>query len=434
MRALILSFIIALIGTAVAGTESGTSSIARGALDAALQGDFETFSSLSNESVRSALPREAFAGIAPSLELQFGGFVDVLGVDRSERDGYELFTFMIDYERAVVKMLVVLDAEEKVAGFRIISTEQKVEWQKPSYAEPSTFSEEEVTVGAEGFPLPGTLSLPTSETRHPAVVLLHGSGPNDRDETIGPNRIFKDIAWGLASNGIAVLRYEKRTKALPAKFDVASATLEDEVIDDAVAAVTFLRGRSEVDSSRIFVLGHSLGGLAAPYVGKRDPRLAGTIVIAGPGQPMLDVLAYQIEHLSRLNGSWNDASKAEVERITQIAKRGRGGDDVSDETIMGMPANYWLDVDMRDAPAVASDTELPVLVIQGGRDYQVTTDSLAAWRSALSEKPFARIVVFDDLNHLMIAGEGPSTPAEYQEVGHVDQRVVEEIAEWITGR
>ena len=98
------------------------------------------------------------------------------------------------------------------------------------------------------------------------MVLVHGSGPNDRDETIGPNKVFKDLAWGLASRGVTVLRYDKRTYAYATKFDeraVKSLTVQGEVIDDALAALQLLLNREEIDPQRVFLLGHSLGATLA---------------------------------------------------------------------------------------------------------------------------------------------------------------------------
>lgn len=365
------------------------------------------------------------------MEFQFGKYAGVTGVEPSTADAYQIFTFTLDYERAVVKLTVALDSESKVGGLRVAGVEEKVQWKAPGYADPSTFREEDVTVGSDDIRLPGTLSLPKVEGRVPAVVLLHGSGPNDRDETVGPNKILKDLAWGLATRGIAVLRYDKRTRAQPSAFDTKSATLDDEVVDDAIAAVTLLRARDEVDPSRIFVLGHSLGGLAAPYVAKRDSKLAGVIALTAPGRPLLDVLAYQLEHLAKLENKWDDAARAEVERVKAIAAAGRKGETVPDETILGGPARYWIEIDGRSGAQVAAANGTPILVVQAGRDYQITMDCFAVWKKALDGKDFATLVVFDDLNHLLIKGEGPSTPGEYQAVGHVDERVVDKVADWI---
>src|SRR5262249_57372826 len=116
----------------------------------------------------------------------------------------------------------------------------------------------------------------------PGVGLAHGSGPNDRDETIAQNKPFKDLALGLASRGIAVLRYDKRTKVYPAKMaGLAGLTVKDEVVDDAIAAASMLRSQPRIDPARVFVLGHSLGGMLVPRIAAADAKLAGVIVMAG---------------------------------------------------------------------------------------------------------------------------------------------------------
>jgi dienelactone hydrolase len=432
MRTIALALAM-IIAVSPASAQPSPEDVARKALDAALAGDHDTFSSLADETVRQAVTRETLVSIAGSLELQFGSFVEVKGVETMPSATHRVFVFALDYERAVVRMMVALDLESRVAGLRITGAEQKAQWSPPEYAKSEAFTEIEIEIGPGDAPLPGTLAVPSTDAKVPAVVLLHGSGPNDRDETIGPNKIFRDIAWGLASSGVATLRFEKRTKQYPQEFDPSTMSLEDVVIDDAVAAVAFLRDRPEIDPGRVFVLGHSLGGLAAPWVAKRVPELAGMIIIAGPGRPMLDVLAYQIEHLAKLNGSWNEETEAEVHRIERIAASGRAGEPAPDESILGVPASYWLDIDRRNAPEAAARAALPVLVIHGGRDYQVTDRCFAAWKEALGDESYATLVRFDDLNHLMIAGEGPSSPAEYQKVGHVDERVVSAIVGWISG-
>ena len=133
-------------------------------------------------------------------------------------------------------------------------------------------------------------------------MLVHGSGPNDRDETLGPNKPFRDLAWGLADRGIAVLRYDKRTSVYGGKMaGNKNLTVREETIDDALLAVKLLRGRPDIDPKRIFILGHSLGGMVAPRIGADDPSLAGLIILAGATRPLPDVAREQLEYIASLS-------------------------------------------------------------------------------------------------------------------------------------
>lgn len=128
--------------------------------------------------------------------------------------------------------------------------------------------------------LPGTLSLPDKSGPFPVVLLIQGSGRHDRDQTIGPNKPFRDLAWGFAKNGIAVLRYDKRTKVYP-NYKYKNDTLQEWIIDDVLAAISLLNTIPEINKEQIFLLGHSLGGYLIPRIALQAPNLKGFIVMAG---------------------------------------------------------------------------------------------------------------------------------------------------------
>ncbi len=143
--------------------------------------------------------------------------------------------------------------------------------------------------------LPATLDMPAGHGPFPAVVLVAGSGPQDEDETIGPNKPFRDIARGLAAAGVASLRYDKRTFAYRTKAALDKhLTVDDEVTNDALTALHVLGHHALVNHHRLFILGHSLGGMMAPRIGKRAPSLAGLILLAAPSRPFWDVIAEQV--------------------------------------------------------------------------------------------------------------------------------------------
>jgi fermentation-respiration switch protein FrsA (DUF1100 family) len=271
------------------------------------------------------------------------------------------------------------------------------------------------------------------------VVLVHGSGPHDRDETIGPNKPFRDLAWGLASQGIAVLRYEKRTKAhaQAAAGQQSTFTVYDETIHDALEAVALLRETNDIDPERVYVLGHSLGGMVAPRIGAADLEIAGLIVMAGTSRPLEDVVLEQMDYVFGLDGVIAPEEKATLDQVEdQVAriKALTATDTGSDEPLLGAAPSYWLDLHDYDAPQLASELAQPMLFLQGERDYQVTLEDLAGWQQVLSSRPAVTFKTYPELNHLFISGEGAITPAEYEVAGHVAEAVILDIAEWINAR
>lgn len=283
-------------------------------------------------------------------------------------------------------------------------------WRRPDYSRSESFTERAVTVGADAWKLPATLAVPKGSGPFPALVLVHGSGPNDRDESVGAVKVFRDLAEGLASRGVAVLRYEKRTRVYPAQCAAdPNFTMTQETVDDAVRAAALLGDEKDIDPRRVFVLGHSQGGYMIPRIAARAPKLAGVVVMAGNVRPIEALLAEQIRYLTSLQG---------------------GGKEVP-AAAFHLPAHYLLDLKGYDPAAEARKLDVPMLIMQGGRDYQVTMQDFALWKAALDGRKNVTLRAYPNLNHLFIAGEGKSTPAEYQLPGHVAGVVIDDIAKWV---
>jgi uncharacterized protein len=267
---------------------------------------------------------------------------------------------------------------------------------------------------------------------------VHGSGPQDRDQVLGASRPFKDLAWGLASRGVAVLRYDKRTYFLEGRMSAAeleSLTLQEEAINDALGAVKLLRGTLEVDPKRIFVLGHSQGGTALPRIAKAEPGVAGFVSLAGCARPLEDVVLEQVRYLAAVDGHESEQERSAISRLeAQVArvKTLKPGQTVDAAMLpLGIPAKYWLDLAANTPTAAVLGESRPFLILQGDRDYQVTLADFRLWQSALSQSPKARFKTYPKLNHGFIAGEGPSTPADYQVLGHVAEEVIRDVAEFV---
>ena len=311
-------------------------------------------------------------------------------------------------------------------------------WSSPSYGSTESFREEAVRVGKGFYKVGGTITLPKTGGQHPCVMMLAGSGPCDRDSTIGATKPFKDIAWGLASHGIAVLRFDKVTRTYGHWYaSNSSITLDDEYGPQVTSALSQLRAHPEIATEKIFILGHSLGAWVAPRYAS-DPSFAGLIIMAGPAQPLYWSAINQMRYMRTLDDETNEAQAVteEIEKLELAAKR---ADDPDLNTTVpakdlpfGIGTPYWLDARKFDPLNTAAALQKPMLVLQGERDYQVTPDGdFPRWQKALAGNKYATLKLYPPLNHLFIAGEGPPNPTEYNEPLHVDEAVIRDVAEWI---
>ena len=346
--------------------------------------------------------------------------------------GLRRYRVPLVFENGQLDLQVTIDPRGKVAGVFMLP-------HRDAPAE-ATGRAIEIVVGDEARGLPGVLTLPEGSGPFPGVVLVHGSGPNDRDESTGPNRPFRELATGFGRLGIAVLRYDKRSFAHPSDLEALGAglTVREEVIDDAVLALRLLRERPEIDRNKVFVLGHSLGGTLAPRIAAAEPRPAGMIVLAGMATPFPEKLREQARYIARAEEEPSDEEAAALERVEAdlVALRAMldGEQPPAALDSLGVSVGYFADLERHDPPAEAVDLGLPILVLQGRRDFQVTMQDFGNWEAALAGKPFACLVVYDELDHLFHRGTGPSRPQDYLRAAPVDARVIADASAWIHRR
>jgi dienelactone hydrolase len=385
-----------------------------------------------------AMPEEKLKQVWQTVLKQAGQFKKQAGVRTEILPKYESVYITCQFEKGPLDVKVVFNREKKITGLWFVPTQK--EYTPPDYVELNSFKEKDVVIGQDDWTLPGTLTIPDTKSPFPAVVLVHGSGPNDRDESIGPNKPFRDLAWGLASQKIAVLRYEKRTKVHSQKLMnfKGKFTVKEETVDDALAAVGLLRGIEGIDEQKIFVLGHSLGGMLAPRIGMQDSKIAGLIIMAGTTRPIEEVMLEQVNYIISIDGKVTDDEKTRLEEIERAIERVKqlkeSGSYSNREYLLGAPPEYWLDLSSYNPPQTAREYQQPMLMLQGGRDYQVTEKDFGGWKKALSSRKDVEFKLYPALNHLFIEGTGESTPAEYSQAGHVAKYVIDDIATWIKNK
>jgi dienelactone hydrolase len=416
---------------------------ARAFLEALSKGDFEEAAKDFDTTMMKVSGPDKLAEFWKQVPERMGAFKRQTTARRDRLGEYEVAMVTCEFEKVTLDARVVFDKEKKIAGFQFVPSLPPAKYEPPPYANPTKFEECEVKIGEGGdWPLPGTLAVPKGAGPFPALVLVHGSGPNDRDETLGPNKPFQDIAWGLASRGIAVLRYEKRTRLYGPKLVadpkfIAALTVKEETIDDAIEAVRLLKNTPGIDPKKIFVLGHSLGGMLIPRIALagKDLDIAGFIVMAGLTKPLPETFLRQMTYLLSLDGETSaddkkqlDEIKSDVARINALQASDAGKSD----RIINAPPAYWLDLRGYYPPDVALKIDRPMLILQGSRDYQVTTEDFENWKKALGGRADVELKLYPKLNHLFAEGQGIPTPNEYSLVhGSVAEYVISDIAGFI---
>lgn len=390
--------------------------------------------------MRASLPPDRLQAAWSSVESAAGQLRRVELIESVPRPPRTHVWFACEFDGRSWNVEVVVNAASKVSGLRVQPVPPP--WTAPDYAGREALAERGVKVGQAPHALDGLLTIPSQPSGF-AVVLVHGSGPQDEDASVGPrgagNKMFKDLAWGLATRGIAVLRYPKRTWAHPDQFEGAAFTLDDEVTHDACLAVREAAEQSGVPADHVFVVAHSLGAAMAPRIASACPSLGGLVMMAGPSRSLDKVLFDQFQYLLALAAKSRSEIAAEMDELlagftSAIALVGAPEEQVSFSG-MRAPRSYWVDVTGYDpAQWMTRAPKVPVLVLQGGRDYQVRTSEFEAWKRILRNHPSAAFRLYPSLNHAFMSGEGVPTPADYGRPGHVDREVIADIAEWIVGR
>ncbi|MFH0795415.1 MAG: alpha/beta fold hydrolase, partial [bacterium] len=311
--------------------------------------DFSGATQRFDATMKRALPEAELRKVWTSLITQVGPF-QKQGASRSENlQQYRIIFVTCQFERGALDAKIVWSRDNEIAGLFFVPSQPP----PPPAVLPSSCTEIEIRIGEGPEALPGTLTLPKKQGPFPAVVLVHGSGPSDRDETVMANKPFRDLAWGMASRGVAVLRYDKRSLAHPEALLRlgGNLTAKEEVIDDALAAISFLRGRSEIAPRKVFVLGHSLGGTLAPRIAQADPQVAGLIIMAGSTRPLEDAILEQTQYIFAADGEVTADEKKYLQQIEAGVAQVKSLDksptpaqaQAQAQMILGAPPRYWLD-------------------------------------------------------------------------------------------
>ncbi|TDQ08788.1 DUF3887 domain-containing protein [Pedobacter metabolipauper] len=372
-----------------------------------------------------------------NLNTGLGKFKSADIVSSKTEGDFFVITMEGNFEKDTQNFLFAYNKAEKIVGFYLPGKTNAVAYAKPTYASDTTlYKETEIYVKTPGHELVGILTAPKNAANFPIVVLVHGSGPHDMDETVGPNKPLKDIALGLASQGIASIRYVKRTMIYNAEF-YGAFTVKEELVDDAIAAVELAKTIPAANKSQIYLLGHSLGGMLAPRIATLSPDLKGILLLAAPARKMTDLIIEQNNYMYSLSKDTSAATKKQMTSLTTEIQKTRLntlGKMKPDSSVLGLPASYWIDINNYDQVAVAKSLNKKIFVAQGALDFQVSVADYELWNAALAQNKNAVLKLYPQLNHLMSFQGMKGTSKQYESPASVSEDLVNDIASWIKAK
>ena len=409
--------------------------------------EFETAFEMMSEHMQTALGGyETLGGIYNSIVMSAGDFTESsahIEIVASEEDA-DMLDIIAFHTTAISIYRLVVAPSGEIEGFWLVDTEFLA-----MAREGATYSAEPIVLGAGSYwPLDGLLTVPegaSAENPVPAVVLVHGSGSTagDMDSSIFNNRPFFDIADYLSSNGIAVIRYHKRTFSHAAQLMQQysnNLTVWQETVEDAVFAADFLRNDPRIDNDKIFMLGLSMGGMLAPRIHTSGGDFAGMIIAGATPQRFTDLIIEQslasVEAIAD-----EEIREGAMAQIAEMAELFDSLQNMTAEEAQAIPFDggatfyYLRDFNAYPFEELVQDIDVPFLVLHGTRDFQTPAHiSVPAFREAIGYRANVTIIVYDDLNHMLMPSVATSMAGifeDYARDGNVSPLVLEDIVTWI---
>jgi len=386
-----------------------------------------------------------------------GDFIEIYDIENANIDPHFISSVIIHHENSGFGWTVVFDEDGNISGLHSSGTVPLSDPTAQNHfpSEPiqrDGFTDYPIIIGEHtGYPLIGILSMPDDVTDPvPAVVIVHGSGPSDMDGTIGGNRPYRDIAEFLAANGIAVIRADKRTYTHGAKIVQelgGYVTVWEESVEDALFATELLRTDGRIDENRIFIIGHSLGGMLAPRIHASNGNFAGIILMAATPRSFSELFIEQMRasvHAGVEEGLIDeDAREAALEDIYYLAEF---LDTVAHMTAeearitqvpgLGLWAYYLAELEAHSFEAYINRVNVPILVMQGNSDFQVlSTVDFMLLQELFDGRDNVSFNLYDGLDHLFMETTATNfvqhSMIRMESPGHVDELVLQDIVDWI---
>ncbi|MBN1449133.1 MAG: alpha/beta fold hydrolase [Bacteroidetes bacterium] len=429
LRRILVTIILSLTTVSLHAQTPAQRTAASAFLDALFAREWQRVEALEHRTLRDKIPVERWTELLDGLEQRGGRFLQHTFFSAEPNASYASIVHRVHFEKDSIAVRVVVDSLNLIGGLWLEPIKKDYRFPPPAYADTAAFTEIDLNIGTE-FPLEAVLTIPNGEGPFPALVLVHGSGPSDRDQTIGGNKIFRDIAWGLASRGIMVLRYDKRTKVYGANMDRREVTVQNETIDDALLALELLNARPKTDTTRLILLGHSLGAGLAPEIAVKGPDVDGVVMLAPFARPLEVVIADQLRYIASQQDTLTAEEEIKLRNELDKAAQIQSEELMKSKTLLGMPASYYYDLHTRDQNAFAQQLSVPMFLARGSKDYQTSEMEILLWKQWLAGREDVVFRRYENCFHLFIETEATPGPWNYQQEGHVTKALIDDLSAW----
>lgn len=401
--------------------------------DALSAGKFEDATAYFDTTLQAQVKAEHLKSLWEKIESQIGKY-ESAEVVQSKTEG-EFFVVVVEgkFEKDSQRFILAFNKLEKMVGFYLQPKAPSSAYTLPAYADTANIKQTEVKIKGVKNDLVAMFTTPKTGSNFPVVILVHGSGPGDMDQSVGAVKPFKDLALGLAAKGIASIRYVKRTLVYPQEY-TGAFTVKEEVTNDAVAAIALSKTLPEINKKQVYVFGLSLGGMLAPRIATLAPDIKGIIMAAAPARKFTDLIVDQNNYMFGLANDTTQATKEMFDKsmaMIETTRLTKLGTMKPDSLIMRLPASYWVDLNTYDQVATAKKLSQRIMVIQGGMDFQVSDADYKIWSAALGKKSSATLKFYPELNHPLTVQTEKGTTEQYKNPANVAEVVINDIATWI---
>lgn len=408
-----------------------------------------------DETMKAAMPEDKLKETLKTLFMQVGSFKSQVSFRHKKSGDYDIFTATCQFEMAALDVDMVFNPQQKISGLFFKPAANTAQKRPQAPQKPYPYHEEDLVFESmeSGVNLAGTLTFSESGGSFPAVVLIRGSGPQNRNEEIMGHKPFLVLADYLTRQGIAVLRFDDR--GVGGSTAGSSGDTTENFALDVMGGISYLKTRKEIDHTKIGLIGHSEGGIIAPMVAAKSPDIAFIVMMAGTGVPGEEVLKRQGELIMRATGASEEQVKENtkaqkvmfdiIKSTTDIdAAKRKVQEALSDlnpiirdtaYTQMGSAMSPWMRYFITyDPKPTLEKVKCPVLVLNGEKDLQVSPmQNLPEIDKALiaGKNKNYKIIELSGLNHLFQTCKTGSVNEYAQIEETISPNVLELITSWI---